>query len=31
MLLGGGIFKNRMVHVSLALASELLIEAEEQE
>jgi hypothetical protein len=30
ILRGGGIFKNRMIHVSLALASELLVEIEEQ-
>lgn len=29
LLRGSGIFKNRMIHVSLALASELLIEVEE--
>ncbi|OKL64711.1 hypothetical protein UA08_00524 [Talaromyces atroroseus] len=31
VLRGSGIFKNRMIHVSLALASELLIEIEEEE
>ncbi|KIW26575.1 uncharacterized protein PV07_09659 [Cladophialophora immunda] len=30
VLLGAGMFKNRMIHASLAVASELLIEVEEQ-
>ncbi|EHY56580.1 hypothetical protein HRR83_002336 [Exophiala dermatitidis] len=31
VLLGAGIFKNRMIHASLAVASELLMEVEAQE